>query len=300
MNLRDLHYLVALAEHGHFGQAAQACHVSQPTLSTQIKKLEDELGVVLIERSSRQLLFTDAGRRIARLARQVLATVEEMRAVAEEYADPEAGRLRLGVIPTVAPYLLPLALPELRRRFPRLQIYLFEWQTAVLLERLPAGELDAALLALPIDPPHPLDTLPLFDEPFLAALPAGHPLARRPSLPLEAMRETDVLLLEDGHCLRDQALDLCKRVGAAEVEGFRATSLETLRQMVAMGMGATFVPALAAFGRHEEDGIVYRPFEPPVPYRSLVLALRPACPRRALLERLAEAVRRTGEAALAG
>lgn len=244
MNLRDLKYLIALADHRHFGRAATACFVSQPTLSTQVRKLEDELGVSLVERAPRRVMLTPIGRDIADRARKVIAEVEQMTEVARRSQDPEAGTVRLGLFPTLAPYLLPHVLPNLRRRFPRLELLLVEEKTDAILARLRDGRLDAALLALPIHDDQ-LHIEFLFDEPFLLAVPQRHALAGRGSLDLHDLDDQRLLLLEEGHCLRDQALDVCRLAGADERDGFRATSLETLRQMVASGVGITLLPMLA-------------------------------------------------------
>ncbi|HET8553758.1 MAG TPA: DNA-binding transcriptional regulator OxyR [Rhodanobacteraceae bacterium] len=244
MNLRDLHYLVALAEHRHFGHAAEACFVSQPTLSTQIRKLEDELGVTLIERTPRQALLTEVGRDIADRARAVLDEVEQIRNVARRTSDPESGTLRLGIFPTLGPYLLPHVVPLIHERFPRLELLLVEEKTEEVLKRLREGKLDAGIVALPIHDEH-LHAEFLFEEPFLLAVPEGHPLTRKRTLKLDDLADQNLLLLEDGHCLRDQALEVCHLAGAGEKSGFRATSLETLRQMVAAGVGITLLPTLA-------------------------------------------------------
>ena len=244
MNLRDLGYLVALADLKHFGRAAAACFVSQPTLSTQIRKLEDELGVTLVERTPRKVLLTDVGRDIAERARGVLNEVEQMRALARRTRDPEAGTIRLGIFPTLGPYLLPHVVPKLRERFPRLELLLIEEKSAVLLRQLREGKLDAAILALPLHDDQ-LHEHFLFEEPFVLALPAGHALGKRKSLKIDDLANQNLLLLDDGHCLRDQALDVCQLSGAAEKDGFRATSLETLRQMVSANVGVTLLPVLA-------------------------------------------------------
>lgn len=244
MNLRDLRYLVALAEHRHFGRAAEASFVSQPTLSTQIRKLEEELEVTLVERAPRKVMLTPAGREIAERARRVLADVEQLRETARRSRDPEAGTVRLGLFPTLGPYLLPHVVPRLRQRFPRLELLLVEEKTEEILHRLRDGRLDAGLLALPLHE-ESLHAEPLFDEPFVLAVPEGHPFARRKTLAVSKLAGEDLLLLEEGHCLREQALDVCRLAGAAEKSGFRATSLETLRQMVAANVGMTLLPTLA-------------------------------------------------------
>jgi LysR family hydrogen peroxide-inducible transcriptional activator len=244
MNLRDLRYMIALADLRHFGRAAEACHVSQPTLSTQLRKLEEELGVQLIERAPRHVMLTPAGTDIVMRARRVLAEVEQMRETARRTSDPEAGSVRLGVFPTLGPYLLPHVVPAIRVRFPRLELLLVEEKTEVLLAMLRDGRLDAAVLALPLHEDW-LDCEFLFEEPFVLAVPEGHALATAGELSLSRLSNEHLLLLEDGHCLRDQALEVCALAGAGEKDGFRATSLETLRQMVAAGVGVTLLPVLA-------------------------------------------------------
>jgi LysR family transcriptional regulator, hydrogen peroxide-inducible genes activator len=244
MNLRDLKYLVALMDHKHFGHAAEACFVSQPTLSTQIKKLEDELGVALVERNPRQVMLTDVGLEIAARARFVLDEVNQMRELARRTRDPESGTVRLGIFPTLAPYLLPHVIPQVRKRFPKLVLLLTEEKTEEILRRLRDGRLDAAIVALPIADATLHEEF-LFEERFLLAMPESHPLAKRKKITTADLHDTQLLLLEDGHCLRDQALAVCRMSGADEQSGFRATSLETLRQMVGSGVGITLLPALS-------------------------------------------------------
>ncbi|HEX2082068.1 MAG TPA: LysR substrate-binding domain-containing protein, partial [Xanthomonadaceae bacterium] len=198
MNLRDLRYLVALADHRHFGKAAAACYVSQPTLSTQIKKLEDELGVAVVERAPRKVMLTPVGLEMAERARRIVAEVEQMKEAARRSQDPEAGTVRLGLFPTLGPYLLPHVVPGIRERFPRLELLLVEEKSDVLLARLREGRLDAGLLALPIHDDQ-LHAEFLFEEPFLLAVPEAHPLARRDALRLSDLAQEKLLLLEDGH-----------------------------------------------------------------------------------------------------
>lgn len=244
MNLRDLKYLVALAEHRHFGRAAAACFVSQPTLSTQIRKLEEELGLPLVERAPRKVMLTPAGQDAAARARVIVAEVEQMKEAARRSRDPEAGTVRLGIFPTLGPYLLPHVIPRIRGRFPQLELLLVEEKSDVLLDRLREGRLDAALLALPVIDDQ-LHCEFLFEEPFLLAVSGKHPLARRDHLDVQELSAQRLLLLEDGHCLRDQALEVCRLFGANEKSEFRATSLETLRQMVAADVGITLLPSLS-------------------------------------------------------
>ncbi len=244
MNLRDLKYLVALAEHKHFGRAAAACFVSQPTLSTQIKKLEEELGVPLVERAPRKVMLTPAGREAAARARGIVAEIEQTKEAARRSRDPEAGTVRLGIFPTLGPYLLPHVVPTIRERFPQLELLLVEEKSDVLLAQLRNGQLDAALLALPLGDEQ-LHTEFLFEEPFVLAAPESHPLAAHATLTMADLADQRLLLLQDGHCLRDQALDVCHLAGALEKSEFQATSLETLRQMVAANVGVTLLPMLA-------------------------------------------------------
>lgn len=255
MNLRDLRYLLALAEHEHFGRAAKACGVSQPTLSVQIRKLEDLMGVALFERGSKTAAPTSACLQLIDHARAAVVSAETLLSTARSLRDPLAGRFRLGIIPTLAPYLLPLVFAPLRQALPALELEPWEDQTEPLLERLRAHELDAALLATEV-PGADLQSRPLFDEPFLAALPSEHPLAPR-SVIAEADLAPDILVLSDGHCLRDQAIEACGS-DAGGGGALRAASLPTLLNMVAAGYGTTLIPGLAA-GAAEDSGIVLRP-----------------------------------------
>ncbi|MEO6155496.1 MAG: DNA-binding transcriptional regulator OxyR [Thermomonas sp.] len=274
MNLRDLRYLVALADLRHFGRAAEACFVSQPTLSTQIRKLEEELGVTLVERAPRKVMLTDTGQDVVARARRIVADVEQMKEAARRSQDPESGTLRLGVFPTLGPYLLPHVLPQLQVRFPKLELLLVEEKSDVLLARLCEGKLDAALLALPVHDEQ-LHSELLFEEPFLLAAPAQHPLASKDWMTLDQLANETLLLLEDGHCLRDQALDVCRLSGANEKNGFRATSLETLRQMVAAGVGVTLLPALSVHSPVVQPAnIRLVKFRDPVPSRQIALVWR--------------------------
>ncbi|MFD1330059.1 LysR substrate-binding domain-containing protein [Mycoplana ramosa] len=244
MTLRELEYLIALADHRHFGRAAEVCHVSQPTLSTQIRKLEDRLGAPLLERTPRSVMLTPFGCDAVARARRILGEVEELRRAARRCRDPETGSLRLGIFPTLGPYLLPHVVPRMRERFPELEMLLLEEKSESLKTRLREGRLDAAVLALPVDDDR-LQAEFLFEEQFLLAVPAGHELARRDDITLAELDGHDLMLLEDGHCLRDQALDVCRLSGASERSSFRATSLETLRQMVGADVGITLLPELA-------------------------------------------------------
>lgn len=244
MTLQELRYVVALADLGHFGQAAEACYVSQSTLSTGLKKLEEFLGITLFDRSLRRVTPTPIGREIIDSARLILQEAERIRELARLSQDPMERTVQLGVIPTLGPYYLPHALTMVHKLHPRLRLLLREVMTPHLLEDLAEGRLDGGLLALPIDDPA-LEVAPLFVEPFLAAVPAAHDLARKKEIGVDELAGAGLLLLEEGHCLRDQALEACRLEGLRSEE-IRATSLETLRQMVGMGLGVTLVPALAA------------------------------------------------------
>lgn len=279
MNTRDLRYLLAVAEHEHFGRAARACGVSQPTLSVQVRKLEDALGVELFERTGKAAVPTAACRLLLGHARAAVAETEAILAVARNLRDPLAGRFQLGIIPTLAPYLLPLVFAPLRDALPALELEPWEDQTTALLERLRAHELDAALLATEVDGPD-LVSQALFAEPFLAALPPDHRLAGQATV-AEADLAQDVLVLADGHCLRDQALAACGQSGALG-GALRAASLSTLLNMVAAGYGTTLIPGLAA-GAAQDAGIILRPLAARAG-RTVRIAWRAHFPRRAAVE----------------
>lgn len=285
MNLRDLRYVLALAEHGHFGRAAEACGVSQPTLSVQLRKLEELLGVALFERTSKMVAPTAACERLIDHMRAAVMEGESILAVARTLQDPLAGRFRLGIIPTLAPYLLPLVFAPLREALPALEVEPWEDQTAALVERLRAHELDAVLLATEVDGPD-LASRPLFAEPFLAALPPEHPLAAGETV-AEAELARDILVLADGHCLRDQALAACGHSGALGGT-LRAASLSTLLNMVAAGYGTTLIPGLAA-GAAQDAGIVLRPLAARAG-RTVRIAWRARFPRRAAAEAVGEVI----------
>ena len=292
MNIRDLRYLVALADHRHFGRAAEASFVSQPTLSAQIKKLEESLGVTLIERAPRRVMLTPIGHEIVERARRILRDIDQLREVARRSLDPESGSLRLGIFPTLGPYLLPHVLPRIRARFPRLELLLVEEKTDQVLALLRDGRLDAGILALPLHDEQ-LHVEPLFEEPFMLAVPNGHPFARRDKpLELHDLDEEHLLLLEEGHCLREQALDVCRMAGANERDGFRATSLETLRQMVAAGVGATLLPVLAVQPPvPPSPDLRLLPFRGKAPSREIAMVWRRSSAMGDFLTRLAQEFR---------
>ena len=288
MNLRAVHYLVTLADVRHFSKAAERCHVSQPTLSTQIRKLEDELDVQLVERSPRKVMLTEVGAEIVERARAMLADADAIRAIARRSKDPHSGTVRLGIFPTLAPYFLPHVVPEIRRRFPRLTLRLFEEKTEDVINMLRQGRLDAGLLALPIESEQ-LATRVLFEEPFVLAVPEAHALSARKTITLEDLEEEELLLLEDGHCLREQALEVCQLAGAHEKLDFHATSMETLRQMVAAGTGITLMPVMAVKPPvAHTDNLVTRPFTEPGPKRTIALVWRKSTALAPFLEELAE------------
>ncbi len=291
MTLQELRYFVAVADTGHFARAAERCHVSQPTLSTQLKKLEDYLGVKLFDRSLRRVTPTPVGREILRAARAIVEESERIRALARAQGKGALEALRLGAIATVSPYYLPHAIGVLRRGFPRLKLLLREGLTAGLLQALESGELDAALVALPVEA-EALEIEPLFEETFVAAFPKGHPLAARRTLEPRELAGAEVLLLEEGHCLREQALEVCGAAGAASEE-VKATSLETLAHMVAGGVGCTLLPALAAGpqGVRGAAQLEIRRFRSPAPRRTLGLVWRLRYPYGDTLQEIAQRLR---------
>ncbi|TDK21733.1 LysR family transcriptional regulator [Luteimonas aestuarii] len=298
MNLRDLNYLIALADHRHFGRAAAACFVSQPTLSTQIRKLEEELGVALFERAPRKVMLTAVGSDIAERARRIVGDVEQMKEAARRSQAPEAGTVRLGIFPTLGPYLLPHVIPGIRERFPELQLLLVEEKSELLLARLRDGRLDAAILAEPIHDDQ-LHGEFLFEESFVLAVPAHHAFAQRTSLSVGDLANEDLLLLEDGHCLRQQTLDVCHLSGASEKTEFRATSLETLRQMVAANVGMTLLPSLAVQPPvAQPPSIRLLPFKDPQPSRRIALYWRRSTAMDGFLKRLAASIRQLPDALL--
>lgn len=292
MNLKDLKYLVALADTGHFGRAAERSFVSQPTLSAQLKKLEDYLGVKLVERQPKNVQLTEVGRQVVVRARRMLDDGDAIVALARNNTDPLAGRLKLALIPTIGPYLLPRVMQKIRKALPQLGLMLYEHQTEPLLKRLRDGEIDAGIIALPAHG-EGLESRPLYAEEFMVALPLQHPLAAKSSIRVQDLQEHTLLLLEDGHCLRDQALEVCSRIEVREAEDFRATSLETLRQMVVAGLGVTLLPELAVeppFGSHR--GLTMRRFAKPAPTRTIGAVWRKSSTRAAVIAALGDVVER--------
>jgi LysR family transcriptional regulator, hydrogen peroxide-inducible genes activator len=293
MNVRDLVYIVAIERHGSITRAAEACGVTQPTLSTQVAKLERELGVALFERAGRGLRLTNAGRPVLDHARRVLGAVDDLVAAAQDHLDPFAGTLRLGLIPTLAPYLLPHLLSGMQASLPRLKPTIVEEQTASLLAQLGAGAIEAAMIAT--DPEDArLGTMPLFDEPLWVAMSARHPLASRTTIERADIDPSTLLLLSEGHCLRDHAIALCAEptLGVRISGDFRAASLETIMHLVDSGFGITLVPELYVRQAHApNEGIALRPYASQGAFRRISLIYRNGTVRRAALTEIAKLTR---------
>lgn len=293
MNLRDLKYLVAVADTRHFGQAAEQCFVSQPTLSGQIKKLEEELNVTLFERTKRSVETTRLGEVIVAQARQILEQANVLQEIAQLYHDPLVGPLRMGVIPTLSPYLIPLILKPLQKKYPQIKLILSEELTDTLLIRLGKHEIDAALLATPIEN-QDFESMPLFDEPFWLAHPRNHLLSERDKINQSDLDCEDLLLLSEGHCLAEQVMEVChifERRVQGDLADLRAASLETLLQMVAAGFGCTLLPALGLNSIWARDkDVLVRQLQLPDTYRQVSLVYRRTFSRRKALEAFAEVV----------
>jgi LysR family hydrogen peroxide-inducible transcriptional activator len=293
MNLRDLKYIIAVAESHHFGKAAEHCFVSQPTLSGQIKKLEDELGVAIFERTNRSVEITPVGETILQHARQIVEQADLIQQLARAQQDPLAGPLRIGAIPTLSPYLMPLILMPLKKKIPQMKLVLSEEMTDTLLQRLQHHEIDAALLATPVEEPD-LEALPLFDEPFWIAYPRKHPFYEKEKITLRDLENENILLLAEGHCLAKQAMEVChltERRNQGELADLRAASLETLIQLVAAGFGTTLVPALAMRGSWTTgSGVVAQPLKIANASRRVALVFRRSFPRRAALLAFADII----------
>ncbi|CAM3109718.1 DNA-binding transcriptional regulator OxyR [Vibrio mytili] len=290
MNIRDFEYLVSLAEHKHFRKAAEACFVSQPTLSGQIRKLEDELGTALLERNSRRVLFTDSGLQLVEQAKRILSEVKIFKDMASGQNGAMTGPLHIGFIPTVGPYLLPKILPKLKQEFPELELFLHEAQTHQLVSQLEEGKLDCLVLAS-VAETEPFKEIDVYNEPLSVAVPCDHEWASFEQVDMQALKGKTVLALGDGHCLRDQALGFCFAAGAKDDERFKATSLETLRNMVAAGGGITLLPQLSLPLEKQKDGVCYIPAVNPTPSRRIVLVYRPGSPLRKRFESLAETIK---------
>lgn len=301
MTLTELRYIVAVAREHHFGRAAESCFVSQPTLSVAIKKLEDELGVTLFERGSSEISVTPIGEQIVGQAQRVLEQTATIRELAKQGKDALNGPLRLGVIYTIGPYLLPGFMPEIIAAAPRMPLILQENFTVKLIELLKLGELDAAILALPL-PESGLVARPLYDEPFVVAVPRDHPWAKRKSIAAEELKNETMLLLGAGHCFRDQVLEVCPEMmrfspnpGGIQ-KSFEGSSLETIRHMVASGIGITVLPRTSVpqpESKEARDSLLrYIPFEKPGPDRRVVLVWRKSFPRQDAIDAIAAAVRK--------
>lgn len=285
ITLRQLRYLAALARHGHFGRAAEACAVTQPALSMQIRDLERTLGVKVVERRPGDVMLTDVGREIARRGEDVLAQARDLVDFARHRGGLLTGRLTLGVIPSLAPYLLPRILPQLQTQFPELRLELRETQTRPLVDDIKSGALDAAMLALPLGEPD-IDTLTLFQDMFLLAVPADDPRPADRSIAADDIDQSRLILLEDGHCLRDQALAFCGTVARGTAAGapglaFAASSLSTVMQMVAGGYGITLIPQIAADVERRDSRVKFLRLRHPQPGRSIGLVFRRTSPRKA-------------------
>lgn len=285
MTIRELEYFVALARTEHFGKAAESCHVSQSTLSVQIQKLEDTLGVRLFERTKKQVRLTEVGSQLLPQAHEILNIVQNLHTTARAAQDPLSGEIQLGAFPTLAPYLYPLLVPALKKALPKIRPTLHEDKTATLIEQLHSGQLDCALIALPVEDKR-LKVEILFTEPFFVALPPGHKLLAKTNLILDDLRGESVLLLDEGHCLREQTLSVCASIGVGEAGRYRATSLETLRNMVASGSGLTLLPQLAL---KKNDLVETRAFKANIG-RTIALVWRKTDPRKALYQHMAQAL----------
>jgi LysR family hydrogen peroxide-inducible transcriptional activator len=296
MTLTELKYIVAVARARHFGHAAEACFVAQPTLSVAIKKLEDELGVTLFERGGSEVSVTPIGAQIVAQAERVLEQTAAIKELAKQNKDPLAGPLRLGVIYTIAPYLLPPLVKTMIDKVPQMPLVLQENFTTKLIEQLRQGELDAAIMALPL-PDHGLMVQTLYDEPFVIAVPEHHPWASRKDIPAEDLKKETMLLLGNGHCFRDQVLEVCPEMARFSSGGngmqrtFEGSSLETIRHMVASGIGLTVLPRASVKDMNDANGLIrFVPFSAPAPSRRVVIAWRKSFTRRAAIDAVCRAV----------
>jgi LysR family transcriptional regulator, hydrogen peroxide-inducible genes activator len=294
MTLTELRYIVAVARERHFGRAAEACFVSQPTLSVAVKKLEDELDVKLFERGGAEISVTPLGEAIVRQAQVVIEQAAAIKEIAKSGKDPLSGPLKLGIIYTIGPYLLPELVRQAIERTPQMPLMLHENLTVKLLDMLRTGDLDCAILAEPF-PDTGLAVAPLYDEPFMVAVPRAHPLATREHISSEELKRETMLLLGAGHCFRDQVLEVCPEFArfSSDADGirksFEGSSLETIKHMVASGMGVTVVPQLSV-PAEPHPHVAYVPFADPVPTRRVVLAWRRSFPRYEAIAALRNAV----------
>ncbi len=296
MTLTELKYIVAVARERHFGRAAEACFVSQPTLSVAIRKLESELGVTMFERGGTEVGITAIGQQLVTQAQKILEESANLKEMARLGHDPLAGTLRVGIIYTIGPYLLPRLVPNQIERVPQMPLVLQENFTVKLIELLRQGEIDCAIMALPL-PEAGLVVQPLYDEPFYVAVPAAHPWAQRKAIPADELKQQNMLLLGSGHCFRDQVLEVCPELSrfAATSDGiqrtFEGSSLETIRHLVAAGVGITVLPATSIVSEDKANKLLrYIPFEKPAPLRRVVLAWRKSFTRVAAVHALAETI----------
>lgn len=289
MNIRDLQYLVAVYDLNSFSKAAEQCFVSQPTLSGQLKKMEVALGTVLMERSTRKVLFTPLGKAIVEEARNILHGVEHIKQLAQKSDDPMAGDFHIGLIPTIGPFLLPKIIPELKKKYPQMNLFLYELKTEVLIDKLLKGELDAAILAK-LDWDQPIKEFQLYQENFMLAVSSNDKLAKiKIKVNRSVLNGRSVLMLEDGHCLRGQALGVCFAAGADEDKQFQATSMDTLLHMVATGAGITLIPEMAS--NKNIQGVKYIPFSKPAPNREVVLVSRNNSAREQAIKNVASLIK---------
>jgi LysR family hydrogen peroxide-inducible transcriptional activator len=291
ITLRQLRYVVSLARHRHFGRAAEECAVTQPALSMQVRELEREIGTALVERRPGEIVLTETGAEVARRAERILTAARDLVDFAR-HRDVLSGALRLGIIPTLAPYVLPRFFPAVQKRYPQLRLEVRETQTSLLLNELAGGELDCVMLALPVEGAD-VETLRLFEDVFLLAVPADDPLPERTRVRADDIDRRPLILLEEGHCLRDQALAVCATKGRNQSAGLGATSLTTVMQMVANGLGVTLLPEVAAKAEARDERVKLLRLAEPAPTRTIGLAWRPTSPRKKDFAALGEIVKQT-------
>nr|MBF0682377.1 hydrogen peroxide-inducible genes activator [Pseudomonas sp.] len=294
MTLTELRYIVTLAQEQHFGRAAERCHVSQPTLSVGVKKLEDELGVLIFERTKSAVRLTPVGEGIVTQAQKVLEQAQSIRELAQVGKNQLAAPLKVGAIYTVGPYMFPHLIPQLHRVAPDMPLYIEENFTHVLRDKLRTGELDAIIIALPFQEADVL-TKPLYDEPFYVLMPANHPWSKKETIDADMLNDKSLLLLGEGHCFRDQVLEACPTTRKGEAPSHttvESSSLETIRHMVASGLGVSILPLSAVESHHYSAGVLdIRPLTPPVPFRTVAIAWRASFPRPKAIEVLADSIR---------
>ena len=300
MTLTELRYIVAVARERHFGRAAESCYVSQPTLSAAVKKLEQELGLDIFERSKQDISLTPVGEQVVEQAQRVLEEADKLKQISQTGKDQLTGSLRIGAIYTIGPYLLPHIIPELRKHAPEMPLVIEENFTARLREKLKAGKLDAIIIALPFEEPGVV-TLPLYDEPFVAVLPSSHPLTQKDSLRIKDLAKENLLLLGEGHCFRDQVLEACPECKDANVSAgafnqtVEGSSIETIRHMVVSGIGITILPCSAAgTDKYARRLLQIKRLKNPEPKRCVALAWRSSFPRPKAIEALRKAILASG------